>query len=130
MMSFYQVQSFQHVGKEKTKVKPKKMAEDFTNITNDVKNLVAAVNQYASDWGQVGQKVSSSDWAEYANNISKVSDQIAEALSDSATNLMTSLNELVSTMSGFSNKEAAQIDAAQTTMNNSLSTLQSLGGRR
>ena len=43
---------------------------------------------------------------------------------------MTSLNELVSTMSGFSNKEAAQIDAAQTTMNNSLSTLQSLGGKR
>ena len=28
------------------------------------------------------------------------------------------------------NKEAAQSDAAQTTMNNSLSTLQSLGGKR
>ena len=130
MMSFYQVQSFQHVGKDKTKVKPKKMAEDFTNITNDVKNLVAAVNQYATDWGSVGQKISSSDWAEYANNISKVSDQIADALSDSATNLMTSLNDLVSTMSGFSNREASQINDAQTAMNNSLGILQSLGGKR
>lgn len=130
MLSYTHVAGFTHKTFDKTKVKPKKMATDFTNITNDVKNLVGAINQYASDWGQVSTKISSSDWAEYADGVGTTAENIASSLSNAASNLMMDLNELVETMSGFSNKEAQQLDSAKTTMNNSLDTLQRLGGSK
>ncbi len=129
MMSYSYVPGFTHKTYNKTKVKPKKMAADFTTITNDVKNLVMSVNKYAEDWGQVGNKISSSDWADYANSVGETSENIAEALSTSGQNLMQDLSALVDTISGFSQKEASQLDSAKTQMRTNLETLQGLGGK-
>ena len=129
MLSYNHVQGFVHKTYDKTKVKPKKMALDFSTITNDIKNLVLAVNQYAEDWGQVGTKISSSDWADYANSIGDTAENIADALSTSGSNLMQDLSALVDTISGFSQKEATQLDTAKTQMATNLNTLQGLGGK-
>ncbi len=129
MMSYSYVPSFTHKTYSKTKVKPKKMSTDFSTITNDIKNLVMAVNKYAEDWGQVGTKISSSDWADYANSVGDTSESIAEALSTSGQNLMQDLSALVDTISGFSQKEATQLDSAKTQMRSNLETLQGLGGK-
>lgn len=129
MMSYNYVPSFTHKTYSKTKVKPKKMATDFSTITNDVKNLVMAVNKYAEDWGQVGNKISSSDWADYANSVGETSENIAEALSTSGQNLMQDLSALVDTISGFSQKEASQLIDAKTQMSSNLEILNSIGGK-
>lgn len=129
MMSYSYVPSFTHKTYSKTKVKQKKMSTDFSTITNDIKNLVMAVNKYAEDWGQVGTKISSSDWADYANSVGDTSESIAEALSTSGQNLMQDLSALVDTISGFSQKEATQLDSAKTQMRSNLETLQGLGGK-